>query len=42
MDLAAVEHIYRHRPLTAEVVTQLNPEVSLDEVAAVRERDRLS
>jgi hypothetical protein len=34
VDLAAVEHVYRHRALTAEVVTRLNPEVSLDEMAA--------
>jgi hypothetical protein len=31
---AAVEHVYRHRPLTPEVVARLNPEVSLDELAA--------
>ena len=34
VELAAVEHVYRHRPLTPEVVARLNPEVSLDELAA--------
>lgn len=34
VELAAVEHVYRHRPLTAELVARLNPEVSLDDVAA--------
>lgn len=34
VDLAAVEHVYRHRLLTPEVVTRLNPEMSLGELAA--------
>lgn len=32
--LAAVKDVYRHRPLTAELVARLNPEVSLGELAA--------
>jgi hypothetical protein len=32
--LSAVEHVYQHRPLTAEVVMQLNPEARLEELAA--------
>lgn len=31
--LIAVEHVYQHRPLTQEIVTMLNPEVVLDELA---------
>jgi hypothetical protein len=34
VELAAVEHVYRHQPLTPEVVAQLNPAVSLGELAA--------
>jgi hypothetical protein len=34
VELAAVEHVYRHLPLTPEVVARLNPEVSLGELAA--------
>jgi hypothetical protein len=34
LDLAALEHVYRHRPLTPEVVVRLNPDVSLGELAA--------
>ena len=32
--LAAVAHVYAHRPLTREVVARLNPEVSLAELEA--------
>lgn len=34
VELAAVQHVYRHRPLTVEVVARLNPEVSLGELAS--------
>jgi hypothetical protein len=34
VSLSAVEHVYQHRALTAEVVALLNPEVSLEELAA--------
>lgn len=34
--LAAVRHVYAHRPLTAKVVTALNPEVSLIDLEADR------
>lgn len=34
VDAAAVAHVYAHRPLTAEVVARLNPEVTLDDLAA--------
>ncbi len=34
VDLAAVEHVYRHRPLTSDVVARLDPVVSLGELAA--------
>ena len=34
VSLAAVEHVYRHRPLTSEVVAILNPELSLAELVA--------
>jgi hypothetical protein len=34
VELAAVEHVYLHRPLTPEIVSRLNPELSLDELAA--------
>jgi hypothetical protein len=33
-DLAAVGHVYGHLPLTREVVRVLNPEVTLDDLAA--------
>ena len=33
VSLAAVEHVYQHRPLTAEVAAQLNPEVTWDSLA---------
>ena len=32
--LAAVAHVYAHRPLTGEFVARLNPEASLDELTA--------
>lgn len=34
VELAAVDHVYRHLPITREVVARLNSEVSLDELAA--------
>jgi hypothetical protein len=34
VNLRAVKHVYRHRPLTPEVVAELNPEVSLADLAA--------
>jgi hypothetical protein len=34
VELAAVEHVYRHHPLTPDVVACLNPEVSLGGLAA--------
>ena len=34
VELATVEHVYRHQPLTAEVVAGLNPEVSLGDLDA--------
>lgn len=34
VELAAVEHVYGHRPLSPGVVGRLNPEVSLGELAA--------
>ncbi|MGE3808601.1 MAG: hypothetical protein AB7K24_28380, partial [Gemmataceae bacterium] len=34
VELAAVEHVYQHRPLTRGVVAQLNPEASLRGLAA--------
>ncbi len=34
VSLSAVEHVYQHRALTAEVAALLNPEVSLRELAA--------
>jgi hypothetical protein len=34
VELAAVEHVYQHRPLTLGVIAQLNPEVSAGELAA--------
>jgi hypothetical protein len=34
VSLAVVEHVYQHRPLTPEVVAQLNPELSLAELTA--------
>jgi hypothetical protein len=33
VDIASVVHVYRHRPLTQEIVTSLNPELSLAELA---------
>ncbi|MFC9246248.1 hypothetical protein ACFT7S_20310 [Streptomyces sp. NPDC057136] len=33
VDLAAVRHVYALRPLTPEIVSDLNPEVSLDRLA---------
>lgn len=33
VDLAAVEHIYQHRPLTSAIVSRLNAEVILDDLA---------
>lgn len=33
VSLAAVEHVYGHRPLTPEIVAQLNPEVTLAALA---------
>lgn len=32
VELSAVEHVYRHEPLTNEVVSALNPEASLEEL----------
>jgi hypothetical protein len=34
VDLSAVEHIYRHKPLTFEIVAALNANVSLEELKA--------
>jgi hypothetical protein len=34
VSLESVKHVYRHLPLTAEVVSQLNPDLSLGELAA--------
>ncbi|MBX7106346.1 MAG: hypothetical protein K1X57_19870 [Gemmataceae bacterium] len=34
VELAAVEHVYRHKPLAPDVVARLNPKVSLGELAA--------
>ena len=34
VELAAVEHVYRHIPITSEVVARLNSEVSLSDLAA--------
>jgi len=34
VSLSAVEHVNQHRALTAEVVALLNPEASLEELAA--------
>lgn len=33
VSLAAIEHVYRHRPLTPAIVARLNREVSLDDLA---------
>jgi hypothetical protein len=33
VSMAPVEHIYRHRPLTAEIVARLNPEITLNVLA---------
>lgn len=32
-DMTAIEHVFRHKPLTMEVVARLNPDVSLADVA---------
>lgn len=34
VELAAIEHVYRHRPLTPAVIARLNSEVSPEELAA--------
>ncbi len=34
VELAAVEHVYRHLPITPDVVARLNSEVSLNDLAA--------
>ena len=34
LEIASVEHIYKHRPLAQEIVASLNPELSLVELAA--------
>jgi hypothetical protein len=34
ISLSAVQHVYEHRPLTQEVATELNPEMSLEELTA--------
>jgi hypothetical protein len=34
IELAAVEHVYKHLPITHDVITRLNSEVSLNELAA--------
>ena len=34
IELAAVEHVYRHLPITPDVVARLNSEVSLNDLAA--------
>lgn len=34
VDLAAVEHVYRHSPLTSKVVARLNPELSVEDLAS--------
>lgn len=31
---AAIDHVYQHRPLTPQVVAQLNPDLSLDQLLA--------
>jgi len=36
LSLAAVRHVYQHRPLTSQIVAQLNPEMSLAQLAADR------
>ncbi len=33
VELAAINHVYRHKPLTPEVVSRLNPATSLCELA---------
>ena len=35
VSLAAVRHIYEHRPLTAEVLARLNPDVTLEDLAEI-------
>lgn len=34
VDLSAVEHVYMHKPLNPDLIARLNPELSLNEVAA--------
>ncbi len=34
IELASIEHVYAHKPLTAALVAEINPEVSLDDLAA--------
>jgi hypothetical protein len=34
VDLSAIQHVYAHKPLTAEIVAALNADVSLDELKA--------
>jgi hypothetical protein len=34
VDVASVAHVYQHRPLTNAIVTSLNPELSLADLAA--------
>jgi hypothetical protein len=34
VELSAVNHVYRHLPLTSQVVARLNSEISLEELAA--------
>jgi hypothetical protein len=34
IELSAVEHVYRHRPLTSEIVAELNADVSLEKLKA--------
>jgi hypothetical protein len=34
VDLASVEHVYRHRPLTADVVAALNPDLGPGDLAS--------
>jgi hypothetical protein len=34
LDVASVAHVYQHRPLTREIIASLNPQLSLEDVAA--------
>ena len=34
IDLAAVEHVFQHRPLTTEIVERLNPNITLKVLTA--------